>query len=260
MILDLDKPTTDLEAFEIRVLDYLKVAALGNKKGDPSHLEFKELKEYSQKKASAFQASWGPEVRKWVEAQMGGTLITDESRKANRKWGLRNILALVGFGILAFVVLDLARVAFIVAAVLCLILAVIGAQTLPAWRNEVAREVYGWQGFKRTLRDYTRMKDAPNDFFELWDRYFVYAAAFGVAALFLKNIRKAAPLAGVAEDELIRRGSWMGSSQSFADFGSFSQSITSMSSALNSASASASSGGSSSGGGGGGGGGSSGGR
>ena len=98
------------------------------------------------------------------------------------------------------------------------------------------------------------MPDAPDDFFKLWDRYFVYAAALGVAAQFLKNLQRAAPLKGIDERTLARQGSWMGAANA-SDLASLSRSVQSLSSALASASASASSGGSSGGGGGGGGGG-----
>ncbi len=57
MMLDLDKPTEGLESFEADVLDYLKKAAQQRKRGDPNHLEFRELRAYSQKHASHFLTS-----------------------------------------------------------------------------------------------------------------------------------------------------------------------------------------------------------
>ena len=136
-------------------------------------------------------------------------------------------------------------------------MAVVALAALPAWRPEIAQEVAEWKGFKRTLTDYTRMKDAPLDFFKLWDVYYAYAAALGVAEKYLKTLERAAPLAGVDEGAIVRSAAWMGvsGSSSISSFSGLSSSITSLSSSLSSASGSASSGGSSSGGGGGGGGG-----
>jgi uncharacterized membrane protein len=98
------------------------------------------------------------------------------------------------------------------------------------------------------------MKDAPPDFFGLWDRYYVYAAALGVAERYLKTLQRVAPARGFDEGQMARQAAWLGVSNA-SDLGSMSRSISSLSSALARSGASASSGGSSSGGGGGGGGG-----
>ncbi|MEM6431077.1 MAG: DUF2207 domain-containing protein, partial [Deinococcota bacterium] len=252
MQLHLDKDSSGLHGFERDVLNYLKQAAAS--KGEGEVLEFEELKSYSQKRLSGFMSAWGHKVRNYVEAQMGGKLITPESLRAANRWSLTGLACTIILGILATQVLGAARVAVIIGASLSFVLIIVASASLPAWRPEVAREVYAWRGFKRTLRDFSQMKNAPDDFFKLWDTYYCYAAALGVAKQFLKNIARAAPLRGVDEGNLTRSAHWMGgNTMSSSDFSSFSKSISSLSSALNSASASASSGGSSSGGGGGGG-------
>ncbi|HET9027520.1 MAG TPA: DUF2207 domain-containing protein [Trueperaceae bacterium] len=249
----------NLQPFELDVLNYLHAAAAP---GTPERLSSQELKAYSQRRASTFMAAWGPKVRKWLEAKFGGPLTSQESREAAKRASRRLLLGALVSLVLAFVLAGTASaiaIALTVAQVIAAILAGIG---IMAWRPEVAAEVYGWKGFKRTLTDYTRMKDAPLDFFKLWDVYYCYAAALGVADAYLKTLQKAAPLAGVDESVMMSRATWMtsGNYSSLANMSSLSRSISSLSTALNSASASASSGGSSSGGGGGGGGGSSGGR
>src|SRR5690625_6642997 len=54
------------------------------------------------------------------------------------------------------------------------------------------------------------MRDAPPDFFMLWDRYYVYAAALGVAKRFLANVTKLADERGIATDQLMGRALWLG--------------------------------------------------
>ncbi len=241
--------------FEASVLGYLEAAAKTHRRGDPDFLEFRELKSYSERNASTFMRRWGPSVRKWLEAQRGGELTDPESRKATNRAALRGLLA-AGISVLGIVLTSGAASAFFVAGVVVSIATLVTALVaVPAWRPEIAAEVYGWQGFKRTLTDYTRMKDAPLDFFGLWDVYYCYAAAMGVAEKYLRTLRRAAPLAGVDESDMVRRAAWMGTARGVSDLAGLSSSISSLSSALSSASASASSGGSSSGGGGGGGGG-----
>jgi uncharacterized membrane protein len=258
MFLDLEKSEAGLEDFERDVLGYLKSAA-ASRRGDPSHLEFKELRKYSQQFAANFLRRWGTEPRNWIEQRLGGPLTSQKSRRATVKWASLSILGATLCGIGIALTTEIARVEFIIAAVACVALLMVSSFALPSWRENIAPEIYGWQGFKRTLTDYTRMKNAPDDFFKLWDRYYCYAAALGVAKRFLQNLKRAAPLAGVDEQMLTRQATWLGAGRP-TDLAALSNSITSLSSALSAASASASSGGSSSGGGGGGGGGSSGGR
>ena len=256
MQLNPNAPRDRLLPLEGSILGYLQSAAQTHRRGDPSFLEFAELKSYSQRYASTFMPKWSKQVRDWLETELGGPLVDATSQKlANRWMGLSFLGVLVGIAT-AVMLSGPGRIAGIVVAIATFVLALIAAGTIPSWRPEVAREVYGWQGFKRTLSDYTTMKDAPLDFFKLWDKYYVYAAALGVAEQYLKALRKAAPLHGIDESTMIRQASWMGISHgSVNNLAGLSQSISSLSSALSAASASASSGGSSSGGGGGGGGG-----
>jgi len=255
MRLDLQRSTEGLEPFEAAVLRYLRNAAATYRRGDPSLLEFREMKSYSQRYASSFMDSWGKSVRKWVEAKRGGPLVDAESQRIANAWGAWAIGGMLVCVFVAAAAVGPGRVAGIVGAVAALALAIVSSVAVPRWRPEIAAEVAGWEGFKRTLSDYTRMKDAPDDFFKLWDVYYVYAAALGVAERFLKNLARAAPLRGLDEATVASRAAWLGTSSDLRSLSDVSRSVTSLSRSLAAASASASSGGSSSGGGGGGGGG-----
>ncbi len=247
--------TSGLETFEQQVLDYLQAATKSRRRnGAPDEITLAQLEAYGKSNAQRFLARWAPLVRKWVEGFMGGPLTTPESGAAVRQWTLRSLLAVAAAIGLAFVFVDAARVAMIVAAVVALVLLIVASAALPAWRPEVGREVAGWLGFKRTLSDYSRMKDAPPDFFMLWDRYYVYAAALGVAERYLKTLQRVAPARGLDQAQMARQGAWLGATNT-SNLAGISRAAGSLSSALSKAGASASSGGSSSGGGGGGGGG-----
>ena len=246
----------DLLPFERRALEFLEAAAEVDRRGDDRYLEFKELKRYAKRRGPGFMKSWAAEVRAWLEEQRGGPLVTKESRQTTNRWTVRALLAagICFAGI--FATTGPAAGLFGAGIGASMVLLFIAAQALPSWRPEIAREVARWNGFKRTLTDYTRMKDAPHDFFELWDVYFCYAAALGVAKQYLKALERAAPLAGVDEQQLVRRSSWLGpSAHAASSLSSLSAAASQLSSALSTASATASTGGSSSGGGGGGGGG-----
>ncbi len=256
IVLDRSLDASGLEAFERQVLDYLGRAAAvpRGRDRDVDRVDLAALEAYGKTHAQRFLSAWSPIVLKWTEGFMGGPLTTAESRKAANFWAGRAALAVVPAIGLAFVTVDLARVLAIAGGVAALIAAIAAATALPSWRPEVARERAGWVGFRRTLTDYTRMKDAPPDFFQLWDRYYVYAAALGVAEKYLKTLQRAAPARGMDQQQMVRQAAWMGASNA-GNLAAMSRSITSLSSALAKSGASASSGGSSSGGGGGGGGG-----
>lgn len=250
-----------LEAFEEAVLEYLRTAATSGRSArrDPNSVTIAELRSYGQRHAQRFLARFGKQVKAWGEGYYGGPYLTPESLAERDRWTLRvfGVGALIGVAI--WLTLDVAMILSIVAAVICLAFLITVSTALPAWRPEMAVEHAGWKGFRRTLTDYTRMKDAPPDFFMLWDRYYVYAAALGVAERYLKTLQRAAPAAGMDQANMVRSAAWFGAANA-SDLGQMSRSISALSSALASSGASASSGGSSSGGGGGGGGGSSGGR
>ncbi|MDZ7704828.1 MAG: DUF2207 domain-containing protein [Trueperaceae bacterium] len=195
MTLDLGRDQSTLHPLEVRVLGYLHKAA--KRTGEPDFLDFDELKAYSKINWRAFLVLWGKDAREWVETEMGGKLVSKESADARGDWAALSLIAGV-LGIPAFtyaLALGAQTVGalFFIATLVCITLFFIANYTLAAWRDEVADEVYAWQDFRRTLRDYTAMEEAPDDFFRLWDRYFCYAAALGVSRRFLRNVRRAMP-------------------------------------------------------------------
>ncbi len=250
--------TTDLEEYERSVVRYVSNAAHGGKRGSDA-VTIAELRSYGTSHAQSFLARFGKAIVAWGEGYFGGAYTTPESRKKRDRWSARALLVAIASGVLAWLTVDVASMLAIGGAVASVVMVLVVAVAMPAWRPEIAKERAEWLGFRRTLTDYTRMKDAPPDFFGLWDRYYVYAAALGVAERFLKTLARAAPAARVDEGSLVTRGAWLGAARA-SDLRQVSRSVSQLSSALSSAGASASSGGSSSGGGGGGGGGSSGGR
>jgi len=259
--IEAERPSEELEIFETAVLDYLRRAASSGRslRRDPNSVTMRELTSFGTNNARRFLAQFGQQVKTWSEGYYGGPYLTPESLEERNRWSLRTLAVGAGIGVAIWATAGLAMALSIGAAVVCVILLITSSVALPAWRPEMAREHAAWKGFRRTLTDYTRMKDAPPDFFMLWDRYYVYAAALGVAERYLRTLQRAAPAAGMDQGSMVRRGAWLGAANA-RDLGQMSRSISNLSNALARSGASASSGGSSSGGGRGGGGGSSGGR
>ena len=89
-----------------------------------------------------------------------------------------------------------------------LFLAITGFRRVRVKRTkEGALEAARWSSFERYLRDFSRLEEAPAISLDLWDRYLVYAIAFGVASEVLATARIYAPA------ELVERSSiyWYGS-------------------------------------------------
>jgi hypothetical protein len=256
-----ERDPEELETFELAVLEYLKGSATTGASGrrDPSSVTLNELTAYGKTHAQRFLATFGRSILAWGEGFFEGPYTTEQSRRKRDRWTIRGLLVTAGGALVAFLTVDTARELAIGVAIASVVMVLVAALALPSWRREIAEERAQWLGFRRTLTDYTRMRDAPPDFFGMWDRYYVYAAALGVAERYLRTLARAAPRAGVDERSLARQGAWLGAARA-SDMAQVSRSVSQLSNALSSAGASASSGGSSSGGGGGGGGGSSGGR
>jgi uncharacterized membrane protein len=64
------------------------------------------------------------------------------------------------------------------------IVAAIGAAHVKLWRRrtkDAQLESERWEAFRRYLRDFPRLKDAPPATLALWESYLVYGIAFGIA-------------------------------------------------------------------------------
>jgi uncharacterized membrane protein len=248
-----ERPAEGLLPFEEGVLTYLLKA--GARSRTPGRLTLAELTGFSRSHGRNHMRTFSRDVRTWLEGARGGKLLRPESTRAATQWALLATAGAIGQFLMFMTYAEgVAANGFLVGFVVSLLAAFVAMFALPSWRPDIALENAGWQGFQRTLNDYTRMKDAPPDFFNLWDRYFVYAAALGVAARFLRNLERVAPVRALDQRSMMQRGAWMGAANA-RDLSSLMRTANSLSNALKQAGASASSGGSSSGGGGGGGGG-----
>ena len=121
-----------------------------------------------------------------------------------------------------------------------------------------------WKNFRKFLKDFSAIEQAPVNLLAIWEEYYVYAVALGVASEFLKHVTRLAEQRGTGlvlpiwyiGASGMPGGSIASLSEGLGGFGAFASNMSSMMSSFSTASASG--GGFSGGGGGGGGGGSSG--
>src|SRR5699024_574641 len=228
MYVDMEREPEGLETFEKYALDFLRLAARRTRPERVNERGWRLVDNSGLKNAAKSQTSflsrWGARVLSWLRyaytrgryaapesalpegaPAAGGrprdSLVTPASRNAATVQSVVAIGAALLLGGTATIVEGPVIAGFIALAILTVIFG-ISTNSIQRWKDHVAPDVYGWEGFRRTLRDYTQMKDAPDDFFRLWDRYFVYAAALGVAKQYLKNVERLAHARGMTGTDL----------------------------------------------------------
>jgi uncharacterized membrane protein len=137
-------------------------------------------------------------------------------------------------------------------------------RTILRWTEPAYLEHRRWKNFRKFLCDFSAIEQAPVNLLAIWEQYYVYAVALGVATEFLKHVTKLAEQRGTSLALPVwyigaggmQSGSLASMAQGLSGFNSFAANMSGMMSSFSTASSSG--GGFSGGGGGGGGGGSSG--
>jgi uncharacterized membrane protein len=152
----------------------------------------------------------------------------------------------------------------VAAAAVCGAVYFLTGRVIFRWDPTAYLEHKRWQNFRKFLKDFSAIEQAPVNLLAIWEEYYVYAVALGVATEFLKHVTRLAEQRGTGLALPIwyigatgmPGGSLASLSEGLGGFGAFASNMSSMMSSFSTASATG--GGFSGGGGGGGGGGSSG--
>ncbi|MCX7785669.1 MAG: DUF2207 domain-containing protein [candidate division WOR-3 bacterium] len=231
----------------------------------------KELQIYAQKHPTQFRAYLSnlyEQAIKWWESTLGNKLLDPISSKFYNSYLLIILPSIIVGTIFAGIGLS-ALIGgpnppfFIFSGILAIILFIIFISTsrvIVRWSPEAHLEQKRWHNFKKFLSEGSAIEQAPITLLPIWEYYFVYAVALGVAQKFLKNITKLAEKQGIQLSVPIwyisatahAPSSVSSLAESISSFQTFANNFTNM---INSFSTSAASGGGFSGGGGAGGGG-----
>lgn len=152
----------------------------------------------------------------------------------------------------------------IFAAFACGVVYFLTGRVIFRWDPAAYLEHRRWKNFKKFMQDFSAIEQAPVKLLAIWEEYYVYAVALGVATEFLKHVARLAEQRGTGLVLPVwyigatgaPGGSFASLSEGLGGFASFASNMSSMMSSFSTASSSG--GGFSGGGGGGGGGGSSG--
>jgi len=234
-----------------------------------------DVKKYGQSRPTAVRESVGDifdSGMAWWRHALGAEFVERASSRASGVF-LLLVLACTVAGAFALVN-GLSAIVFFeppvrmiltaaIAVLVFLIFAVLG-RTILRWTETAYLEHRRWQNFRKFLKDFSAIEQAPVNLLAIWEEYYVYAVALGVASEFLKHVTKLAEQRGTGlalpvwyiGATGVPGGSFASLSKGLAGFSSFASNMSSMMSSFSTASSSG--GGFSGGGGGGGGGGSSG--
>ncbi len=208
----------------------------------------------------------------WWPAQLGVEFTEAASRRAYSTYcGLAALCFLPGawlfFGGVAAIEPSSAgaRIPLTVfAAVACGAVYFLTGRVIIRWDPIAYLEHKRWRNFRKFLKDFSAIEQAPVNLLAIWEEYYVYAVALGVATEFLKHVARLAEQRGTGlvlpvwyiGASGVPGGSLASLSEGLGGFGAFASNMSSMMSSFSTGSSSG--GGFSGGGGGGGGGGSSG--
>ncbi len=197
----LEKPddTGSLDPLERGVLEFL----FGQVADGARSFTDEEFRKWGKRHAAPTRALLGrffKRSREWWERTLGGPLLEAASSAARRRFllvafllvgggtvlvgsGLQGLLGgrgplpwlvAVGLGMLVYVVLSSA------------------SRSILRWREAACLESRRWNRFRKFLVEFSAIEEAPIELLPIWEHYYVYAVALGVARQFLKNVGRLA--------------------------------------------------------------------
>jgi uncharacterized membrane protein len=182
-----------------------------------------------------FSARLGLQIldKKWYAPGSGGKIIGWSIPAFIVAGIVLLVVSINGFDSTAPLWSDVLMLTFGLACFPNAVVAAIGATRVKLWRRrtpDAEKEAERWEAFRRYLKDFPRLKDAPAATLGLWESYLVYGIAFGIAEQVLKAAHLYMP-AALQEQSTVY---WISSSPDLGS-GATSLGISSLASDLESA-------------------------
>jgi uncharacterized membrane protein len=202
----LEKPdkTAELDPQDRELVEFLFNTVARGKGSFTDH----EFRAYGQGHASSVRSklsSWFDDGRSWWEKALAGPLLDQRSSKAYRTLTLL-LFASIGIGAVCGVYGlrqitgpgPLSIILSVSAGVVALVLFSSFGRSVLRWNETAFLEHSRWKKFRKFLRDFSAIEEAPVKLLAIWERYYVYAVVLGVAEEFLKNLGRLAQVRGQA--------------------------------------------------------------
>ncbi len=192
------------------------------------------------------------EVQKKNKSLEYATFYRSFEREILQEFGKRNYMnnkgnnnVFIASFIMFFASIFTAQIIVSIEAFILIILVARKPQILGKWTDEGRVQEHRWNNFKKYLSDMTLMREKKPDSIVLWELYLVYATAFGVSEKTIKAMKLYVPGKEQRNSEILATSVY---------FGSFTHSLSSVTSTATASRSGSSHGGFGGGGGGGGGG------
>jgi len=194
----LNKDASSLKEDEKLTLEFLQEVA-----GDDNELTTKQITKYLEKHLSKVE-KLNDKLEKILEKEESqkGNFNKENESKMN-KWGgfaaVYGVSAFFVIGIIAFFVemsaLDLIPVALALMVMLIINTVVMGmmAGRVNVLSQKGVDEKEQWKAFKKYMEDFSLLKDKEIPALTLWEKYLVFATAFGISEKVLKQLKVVYP-------------------------------------------------------------------
>ena len=184
IILNKDKEA-DLSMDEKTVLDILNKATAGN-----DRVSTKELLKYSKKHYETMYTKLSLLPKLAENYHNDSSNIDEEKKKANKKWKSKGTVYLTiifaSFVLAGFVgpilILD-------IPLLLCSMLCFMNANKISILTDKGEEEKAQWQGLKNYMDDFSLLKEKEVPDLVLWEKYLVFATAFGISTKVIKELK-----------------------------------------------------------------------
>jgi uncharacterized membrane protein YgcG len=259
------------DAFDRQAVDFF----FGHVGGGGAEFDDQALKKYGRDHVAEARAAVGEVFdagMEWWRQVLGSDLVEPTSSRAHLRFLLAAVLSTLGGGIALGAALGMLGVGSgrggvalgLVGGALAFFACVAAGLAIRRWTPAAYLEHRRWGRFRKFLRDFSAIERAPLNLLAIWEQYYVYAVALGVAEEFIGHVVRLAEARG---SDLALPAWYAGAAVSsgpsvaslgsgLAGFSTFASNLSGMVAAFSTATSSG--GGFSGGGGGGGGGGSSG--
>ncbi len=203
-VLERTDKTTELDPHDRELVEFLFNTVAQGKGSFTDH----EFRAYGQGHASSVRSklsSWFDDGRSWWERALGGPLLDQRSSRAYKVMTLL-LFASIGIGTVCGVYGlrqvtgpgPLPIILSVSVGFVSLVLFSTFGRSVLRWNEAAFLEHSRWKKFRKFLRDFSAIEEAPVKLLAIWEGYYVYAVVLGVAEEFLKNVGRLAEARGQA--------------------------------------------------------------
>ena len=192
-----NKDVEDLKEDEKLTLEFLKEVA-----GNKNELTTKDITKYLEKHTSKVE-KLNRQLEKIIETEeiKNGNYLKENYNNMNKYVGICVLYAVVAvFTIpMAILCLEIATsliavvIAFVITLIINAVITGIMAGSVNVFTQKGVDEKEQWKAFKKYMEDFSLLKDKEVPALVVWEKYLVFATAFGISEKVLKQLKVVYP-------------------------------------------------------------------